>query len=463
MAMILSRVLLMLIVFWSVSVLGQNKFTEVQLPSRSTENYWIVPDDEGNLCIQYFKKPYLYFKLIDSRGELVEEIKEPFKYRPEVFAGGYSNGKFNFYYRPRSKKKEGDLGAFSIHSSSREYTQQRHDIRASKSEDFIGHFIGDNGVYLMISVRGGNLIRIAKLDGGMKPEVKNFTAPALIEKAFSAQYPLLFVNPLAPKSVYSFQSTRKVFFENDRFYFTFDHPEQFKTFIWEVDWEENTSGLRSIPEKKLVFGTSSNSYIHQGNLYRFTVDQVKIDLSIYDLISGDSLTTYTHTGETKIPFQSGPINFIDEFGTQNRIQTMRNDKLFKQLSNGNAAVFVERINNSNAKVTLGAFNEVSTGLSIGGGFGSFGRAGGVSIGGSRQLTGTRRGSTFIHTYLTSPHLELSGDNEDLLTPNERIFRYLDKNRRNITVSKVYSYDEDRIHLAYIDYNEAKLQIIEFSR
>jgi len=40
---------------------------------------------------------------------------------------------------------------------------------------------------------------------------------------------------------------------------------------------------------------------------------------------------------------------------------------------------------------------------------------------------------------------------------------LDKNRRNIYSSKVYTYNEETIHLAYVDHNEAKLRIVEFSK
>jgi len=442
---------------------AQNEFATVQLPSKLIDNYWIIPDDQGNICVQYFKRPNLYFDIINKSGERVKQIQQPFKYLPTIFAGNYSNGKFQFYYEPRSRKKEGDIGAFTINRDEAKFEKQmRYDLKASNSEEFIGHFNEGNKIYLFIQVRGTNLIRIAMLNGQSESEVKNFPAPELLKSAFKSYDPFVFVNPLAPKSIYGFQSTKKVYSDDGKFYFTFDQKEQFNTQIWTIDWEEGTAELTKTPDKKMVFGRSSNSFLYENSLFRWTVDEVKVDLSVYDLNGKDSVRTYNKTGEGDIPFQTGSIKFIDEYGAQHSITTMKNDKLFKSFSNGNPSVFVERINDSNIKVTAGAFNEMATGLSIGGGLGSFGRAGGISIGGSRQLTGTRRGSTFIHSFLTYPSLDISeGDN--LLTPNERIFRYLDNNRRNITTSKIYSYNDQIFHLAYLDYNEAKLQIVEFRK
>lgn len=422
-----------------------------------------MPDNQGNICVQYYKKPNVHFVVINKEGEEVTEIRHPFRCRPTLFAGNFSNGTFQFYYEPRKKKKEGDVAAFVIDAKGEKLKEQmRYDLRASNSEVFIGNFSDDKAVYSIISVRGSNTIRIAHLNGEKDPEINTYNAPTLLEKEFRNQDPFLFVNPLSLKSVYNYQANKKVYFIDGNLYFTFDSREQFKTNLWKINLSDKTSELISIPLKKLVFGRSSNSFLHQNQLYRFTVDPVKIDLSIYDINGRDSVVSLSHTGDGQIPFQTGTIKFIDEYGTQHAVGEMKNDKLFKTFSNGNPSLFVERINNNNVKVTMGAFNETASGLSIGGGFGSFGRSGGISIGGSKQLTGTKRGSTFIHSYLSVPDLVVSID-DDLLTANERIFRYLDKNRRNIYSSKVYSYNEQTVHLAYVDPNEAKLKIVEFSK
>ncbi len=442
---------------------AQNQFASLQLPSKYTEDYWIIPDDKGNICVQYYKKRNAHFIIIDKQGNKLKEIRHPFKYKPPVFAGNFSNGTFQFYYEPRSRKKEGDVGAFIVDPASDELKQQlRYDLRASRSEEFMGHFSDENAVYSIISVRSSNTIRVVSLTGEPNPETTTYTSPAILEKDFRSVDPFLFVNPSSLKSIYNYQANKKVYFIKGNLYFTFDHREQFKTNLWKINLSDKTSELINIPQKKLVFGRSSNSFLHQDKLYRFTVDQVKIDLSVYDMQGRDSVVSFNHTGDGQIPFKKGPVRFIDEYGAQQTITELKNDKLFKTFSNGNASLFVERINNNNIKVTMGAFNETASGLSIGGGFGSFGSRGGISIGGSKQLTGTKRGSTFFHSYLSVPALVVSPD-DDLLTSNERIFRYLDTNRRDVSSSKVYSYNKETIHLAYVDPNEAKLKIVEFSK
>ena len=445
----------------SLSVSGQNEFTSIQLPSRYMDDYWVANDNSGNICIQYYKKPNLHFVIIDEQGNKVREKTHPFRYEPTIFGSNFSKGSFQFYYQPKSKKKEGDMAAVVVGTAG-EVKQVRYDLKASRADDFTGHFADDEALYLIISVRGSNVIRVAHLDGGDDPVVGMYTAPQGLEKAFKSQEPFLFVQPLGFKSIYSFQANKKVYFKDGNLYFTFDNREQFKTILWKINLAEQTSEMLNIPQKKLVFGKSSNSFLFGDQLFRFTADQVKIDLSIYDLYGKDSVISLNHTGETLIPFKTGPITFIDEYGTQRSVTQMKNDKLFKTFSNGNPSIFVERLNRNNVKVSMGAFNEMASGLSIGGGFGSFGGSGGVAIGGSKQLTGTKRGSTFIHSYLSLPDLEVSSD-DNLLTSNERIFRFLDKNGRKVISSKVYSYSEETIHLAYIDGSEAKLKIVEFSK
>ena len=454
---------LLLVSFLPIQVFSQNEFGSIQLPSRYLDNYWIVPDDAGNLCVQYYKKPNVHFIIIDKTGNQLAEIRHSFKYEPSILAGNYVNGAFQFYYVPRSRKKEGTLAAFIVDPAKDQLKDQiRYDLLTSRSEEIIGHFKDEQSLYLVISVKNGNIIRVVNLEGAPDPEMHTYSVPPPVEKIFSNPEPFLFVNPLALKSVYDYQANKKVYFNQGRIYFTFDNRQQFKTFMWEIDPRSDDSKLTNVPNADLIFGRTSNSFLHNNKLYRFTADQVKIDLSIYDLNGKDSVASFTHQGEGEISFKVGSIWFIDEYGSQQSIPQMKNDKLFKTLSNGNAAVFVERINDSNVKVTMGAFNEMASGLSIGGGFGSIGRSGGIAIGGSKQLTGTRRGSTFIHTYLRSPDFRLSKD-DNLLTPNERIFRYLDKNRRSIHSSKVYDYSEETVHLSFVDPENGKLKIVEFAK
>ena len=455
--------ILVLTLLVQVNLKAQNQYASIQLPSRYIENYWVVPDNDGNTCIQYYYKKNMHFVIVDDKGNKVKEIRHPFRYQPEFFAGHFSNGTYQFYYEPRSRKKEGDVGAFFINPGSSELEKQaRFDLKASNMEEFAGHFRGEDKIYLLISARSSNVLRVVALDGSDNPDITTYTAPQSLEKAFRNSEPFLMVNPLAFKSIYNYQANKKIYYNDGQLYFTIDSREQFKTHIWKVNLKDKTSELISFPGKKLVFGKASNSYLHEDRLFRFTVDQVKIDLSIYALNGKDSVKSFNHTGEGTIAFKTGPIRFIDEYGTQQSIADMKNDKLFKTFSNGNPSVFVENVNKNNVKVTMGAFNEMASGLSIGGGFGSIGRSGGIAIGGSKQLTGTRRGSTFFHSYLNVPQLTVSED-DDLLTLNERIFRYLDKNRRNVYSSKVYTYNQGTVHLAFVDPNEAKLTIVEFAR
>ncbi len=122
---------------------------------------------------------------MNKSGEKIAEIKHPFRNNHTLLSGNFSNGTFQFYYGPGSKKKEGDVGAFIVDPDSEELKDQiRYDLRVSKAEVFMGNLSDDNAVYSIISVRGSNTIRIANLNGEKDPEINVYTAPALLEKEF---------------------------------------------------------------------------------------------------------------------------------------------------------------------------------------------------------------------------------------------------------------------------------------
>ena len=457
--------LLLLLMLPALVSSAQNEFASVQLPSKTIDGYWIVPDDQGNICIQYFKKPYLYFEIYGRNGSRTIQIKEPFKYTPEIIGGTFSDGKYGFYLKPRSIKKEGDIGAFIVDANSNKLENiQHHRIRAINTEEISGYLDNGSDLFVFVQIRGNNKLKIVRLNPSQTMESRQFEVPAIISKSFASLEPTLFVDPLGPKSIYSCQLTKKAYINGRNITLTFDQKAQFKTHLWTIFWDTDNNELTSLPEEKMVFGKSSNAYLLNNWLYRWTIDDVKIDLSVYDLLSGDLIQSYKHNGEEPIPFQSGPAYLIDEYGARHSLTTMRNEKLFKTFSNGYPSIYVDRINRGNVKVTMGAFNDVATGLTIGGGFGSFGGAGGVAIGGSRQITGTRRGSTYFQTNLTYPGLEVT-KTDNFLTPNDRIIRYIENkglDPRYIS-AKVYQYSEDKLHLAYIDRKDFNIKILEFIR
>ncbi|MEQ9422801.1 MAG: hypothetical protein RJQ09_00180 [Cyclobacteriaceae bacterium] len=450
------------LIFLGFGSIAQREFASIQLPYKNINSYWVVPDGTGGVCIQYFKKPYLYFDIISSSGEKLAQIKEPFKYSPEVVGGTFSGGSYRFYYKPRKVKKEGGLAVMVVDIHEQSFKGfDNYFLKSSNAEELIGRIEMGSDFLTIHNIRGSGLIRTTILRD-KEPLKNDFTVPASISHAFNNSDPIVLIDPIAPKSIYGMQWSKKLYYTDDEIIFTFDLKDQFKTFIWKINPRLGTSELKTIPGEKMVFGKGYNSFLFKNHLYRWTVDDVKIDLTVYDLRTEKAVQNFNHNGEALISFKSGPPILIDEFGTIQRLTDIRNEKLFKTFSNGNASVFVDQINRNNVKVTMGAFNQSSTGLTIGGGFGSFGGRGGVALGGSKQLTGTRRGSTFIESFLNSPGLE-PVKNDGFLTLNERIIKFFRNRGVDVYNSNAIAYDyaDDIVHVAYIDRGVEQLKIVEF--
>ena len=101
------RIVILLLGF-CFTAYGQHEFASIQLPAKNVENYLMVPDDEGRICLLYYKKSFLFFFIIGQNGEVQHQVKQPFKYDPHLLGGGYNSNSFIFYYEPKSTKKEAE-------------------------------------------------------------------------------------------------------------------------------------------------------------------------------------------------------------------------------------------------------------------------------------------------------------------------------------------------------------------
>ena len=93
--------------------------------------------------------------------------------------------------------------------------------------------------------------------------------------------------------------------------------------------------------------------------------------------------------------------------------------------------------------------------------GSFGKVGGIVLGGSKQLSGTRQGSIYFKAFLTYPDLDISS-HKNLTSVNDRIQTYLLSHSIRTSSTRIYNYLENDLHLTYLDNRNGKLKIIEFS-
>jgi len=66
--------LLTLLMLAALMTSSQNEFANVQLPAKRIDSYWVIPDDQGSICIQYFKKPYIYFEILEKYHDLTPPV-----------------------------------------------------------------------------------------------------------------------------------------------------------------------------------------------------------------------------------------------------------------------------------------------------------------------------------------------------------------------------------------------------
>ena len=293
-------------------VYGQHEFASVQLSEKNIGDYLMVSDEEGNVSMLFYKKPYLFFYIIDKHGEVQHQVKEPFKYNPSLLGATYNRNSYIFYYKPRAIKKDGDIAAFIIDKPNGKF--KRHEnffLKSDRNEELIGQLSNGKEFYVLIGSKSNKELKIAKLEGD-QPDIRSFQYPAPINQSIVINNSILYVDPSANKSIYNYQAVNKVYLKDGNIYFTFDLPKQFKTYVWMINWKQAVSKLLKYPQKKLVFGSTSNSFLYDDKLLRITFDKARLDLSIFEIGSGLLIKNYSYTGEKPININKGPIYNEDE-------------------------------------------------------------------------------------------------------------------------------------------------------
>lgn len=443
---------------------GQQEFASIQLGEKNIETYSIVTDDTGLLCFTFYKKRVLNFYIINQRGEVLQRTTAPFDYSPEVQAVGYNNDSFLFYYTPKSAKREGDIGVLVVDKiSGKLASPAQHRFGLTKNEEVIGQLSDGKVFFILHYDKTRNKIKVVKptLEDA---ESKEFSFPlpldpSLIKSGF------FWTELYGVKSIYHYQAPQKGYLRQGSIYLTFDLPQQFKTYVLKLDWDKGTSHLFQVPENGLAAGASANSFLYDDKLFRLTLDKIRLDLSVYRMDDLSLLKNFSYSLAESIAINKGPV-YNEDIATGNfkTIGDIRNEKLFKTLSSGNASLFVDPAPQGHIRITMGAFNANSSGVSVGGAFGSFGQGLGVSIGGGKQLSGTRQGSTFFDAFLTYPSLDISEAlPKDLPVLNDLIQGYFSSVKESPEFVRIYDYPETTTHLTYIDSRNAQLKIISFPR
>ena len=452
------------LVAFSIPAAAQQEFASIQLGEKNIDKYAVVTDDTGLLCFTFYKKKILNFYIIDQQGKVVQRSTAPFDYDPEIQATGYHASSFLIYYTPKSAKREGDLGALVVDKLSGKVSAPvYYRFELTKNDEAIGQLTDGKDLFLLYYDKTRNKIKVVK-PTQQDVEIKEFSFPLPLDPSLMKSG-FFWVEPYGVKSIYHYQAPQKGYLQKGIIYLTFDIPQQFKTYVLKLDWHMGTTQLLQAPEKGLAAGTSSNTFLYDQKLFRLTLDKLRLDLSVYNMDDLSLLKNFSYSPADPITLNKGPVYHEDvATGNFKTIGDIRNEKLFKTLASGNAALFVDPAPKGNIRITLGAFNANASGVSVGGAFGSIGQGLGVSIGGGKQISGTRQGSTFFDAFLAYPSLDIADAlPRELPVLNDLIQGHFSSVKESPEFVRIYDYLQATTHLTYIDSRNAQLKIISFPR
>lgn len=197
---------------------------------------------------------------------------------------------------------------------------------------------------------------------------------------------------------------KKLYYHNDKLFFTFDEPHF--THLVEIDLINKKPYYKKL-NFSLEKGNNSstkrgNSFIQGPNLFRTTISQQQLNVSIVNLDSMKLVNTYNIYPDEEINILNGPM--VQEGGTSTLSMDekviKKTSQYFNRVLNGNIAIAANKLDSAKYEVEVGSYEEfVTRNGTFGGPSLSVGMGMGMGMGGM----GMGFGSPFYSPWGYSPY------------------------------------------------------------
>lgn len=464
------------------------------LPYKSVGDLEAVVNNNGNTLVYYYSDEKMHFIVFDKSGKILHELETNKKYGPVI---GISHIDNHFYiYTERLKiGNRVSINCIDLELINGEYKViEKIVIINDADEKLVSKFQTNNKLYFISIVYNSEKLKIHVVSDSGSVETQEFEE--IIPKTYAhfnkAEFE--FINPQDRHYKYHCESTEKIYYFDGKLNIVFDNffylkdQRSNKTEILTIDLNNYSTKLRSYEDASYINSEKHNSYIFDTLLFRYRYSGKAFNLSILGFNSLQPLKEFNFEKKQLITIIDSTIirvkatpnkknNYLDKELKKQRVSsgywnTAENsiryyfdtEKLIKGinfLGKNKPSLYVERINDSTAKIFVGSYIYIKPMIhSTGTGPQTVSTPGGNVTVPGHSTTVSRKASVSFVYFESTISLDDFSKRESLkesYKPVDRFFAKMNEQKIKIANSTAFSHSGNT-YIAYIVKKEKSIKI-----
>ncbi|RIJ37775.1 hypothetical protein [Pontibacter oryzae] len=484
-----SFTLTLLLVLLAQLTFAQRPFAELPIDAQNISRMLAATNSTGDVCMLTFGTINTDFVVIDGKGQAVASGAYPFNFSSGSTVLGTLGLPGSFLFFDKAQQEETKIQPYRIDRNTGAFTAlaSLQAVPDPKSK-LVRAFNADGKLYMLFINKKTNTLYLSIFKDEQAPEVRTY---ALEDKHM---YDRLFKNgeiqvmePGMDQSMYSTYYINKVYTYPDSLVLTFDlfeNPDApnrgaLTTELLTLDLHQDKSSFRKLPYLLTMKGLTFNSYLHQGNVYRFIITKQSLQLQVHNLATDKTQKHYYYTQEDAIGIMTAGVF---RAGTANswspHPDTLQNTaKVLRKMGNGYPATVVQHLEAGKVQLLVGTYEvqqskNSTVASSVGRGIASAAGPAAIPLmmaGLAMQVTSYTLAdgagvSTYFQSILTSDTKEpAQASPRGSLQDEVRDFENsLEVQKTKMGGAILYSY-QGQAHYAYLDKKLKKLVITSFPK
>ena len=418
----------------------------------------------------------------------------------------YEDGSYAIIFSDTKHKK---FGLLKFNFTANSIEQKTLDF-SYKKQKYVTSFTQNGNFYFMTALKGGsddvNFFKFENNDTFSNKTISfSFITTSvdgyksrpidLLTTRYLGNGSLTKINPISPSSITTTSDPNKLYQIGNEVFITVDKSKNV-TKVVRVNLEDFSIKTESFEKPKLepkegqtAYFTKHNSFIHDGLIYQVKASSTEMKLTAKKLIDKEIVQELNVKKKDSITFKNGPIyqekKSSSIFAPESERQLEKTSKFLRKMSNANAGITVDIVNEK-MQLTIGGHIERK---SSGGGFGVAGFAGGGLVGGL-AVAGISSGfnptftnynsyssskTTYINCLFDNEFNHLQGDFKDNIFDrikeyeesftkkqlSDGTYEYIFNPEVKIKLKNVF-YHKDKHYIGYINSKTKTYHLVEFS-
>lgn len=464
---------------------AQQPFADLPAPATNTSHMLAATNPAGDACFFTFTQSHTNYVIVDAQGQQVSMGTYPYNFTSGSSILGVVGQPDGFILYDQLQQEQQLQPYFIESATGKMIALGKLASTPDAKSKLVKSFTFNNKLHQLHINKKTNTLYLSTFSDAAAPQVRSYALqePRIYDRLFK-NGELQLVEPELDQSMHTNFYVNKLYPYPNRLVITFDMFENpdaprraLTTETLTLDLNSNEATFTRLPYLLQQKGLTFNSYLHQGNLYRFILTRKDLQLEIYNAAESKLQKHYYYAEHDSIRMMHEGVYRIGSHNSWSaRPDTLRNtEKVLRKMGNGYPAIAVRTTGDDHVQLLIGTYEpQHSTGQTIAGaaGRGLASAAGPAALPllvigtaiqiGAYALADGAGVSTYFTSILSNRSYEPTGGTaasnvQDQIRQYEQQLR---GQKVNMAAALLYKH-QGQVYYAYIDKKQQRLIISVF--